>query len=356
MLNDPVKAANDGPLKKRKLCLILTACLVLLMVGGLVFVIYGAPDIPLKLWSVAFSPDGKMLVTGGGQDAPEAVPQIGEVVIWNAATGRKKKIIQQQWGVRRAVFSADGKFIATADFGGKTRLLDSATGKTKALLTSQFSQVNAVAVSADSKLIAGCSFEGSITLWDSTGKEVGTLQAPNERILNLAISPDSQWLVAGCKQGNAYLFNLAQHGAPKVLQAYVGPTSYWSGIEAVAFAPNGQTFVTGGMMLRLWRTGSGDLMRELSREQNARLNGLAFSPDGRTLAGVDRDGWLALWNPATGDQTKSVRAHNGASFGVAFSPDGRRVATVARPDFAIKIWNSETLELLTTFRRAKAPR
>jgi WD40 repeat protein len=337
---------------KRKALLILAACLFLVLVVVLGFALRQRAGVPLQLWSVGFSPDGKLLVTGGGQDAPETLPQIGEVVIWNAANGKKKKIIPQQWGVRRAVFSPDGKFIATADFGGKTRLLDT-SGKTKAVLTPQFSQINAVAVSADSKLIAGCSFDGGVTIWDPVGKEVQTLQAPNERILNLAISPDSQWLVAGCKQGNAYLFNLTQHDQPRVLQAYTGPPSYWSGIEAVAFAPDGQSFATGGMMLRLWQTGAGTLIRELKREGSARLNCLAFSPDGAVLAGVDRDGWLALWNPQTGEQTKSVRAHTGASFGLAFASDGNRLATVDRKEYAIKIWDPQTFELKATFRRAK---
>jgi WD40 repeat protein len=342
-----------APSCKRTVAIILTTCLLASLVGLVYLVLQRHKAAPLQLWSVAFSPDGKALVTAGGQDAPETRPQVGEVVIWNAANGRKERIVRQQWGARRALFSPDGQFIATADFGGQTRLLDPTTGKTKARLTAQFSQVNALTISGDSKLIAGGSFDGSVLLWDPTGKEVGTLQAPNERILSLAMSPDSQWLVAGCKQGNAYLFNLAQRDTPKVLQAYVGPLSYWSGIEAVAFAPDGQSFATGGMQLRLWRTGSGALIRELQREGSARLNSLAFSPDGRTLAGVDRDGWLALWNPQTGEQTQSVQAHTGASFGLAYSPDGTRLATVDRKEFAIKLWDPQRLELQATFRRAK---
>jgi WD40 repeat protein len=107
------------------------------------------------------------------------------------------------------------------------------------------------------------------------------------------------------------------------------------------------------MNLRLWQAGSGDLIRELPRASDARINSLAFSPDGGTLAGVDRDGWLAIWNPATGELTKSLPAHTGPSFGMAFSPDGERLATVDRREFAIKIWNARTWELTATFYRAR---
>lgn len=122
----------------------------------------------------------------------------------------------------------------------------------------------------------------------------------------------------------------------------------------MAFAPNGESFVTGGMNLRLWEAGSGKLIREFERPSGARMNCLAFAPDGHSLAGLDRDGWLALWDPSTGERTGCVQAHNGPSFGLAFSPNGQRLATVSRIDFDVKIWNPDRLSLVTTFHRAKA--
>ena len=326
--------------RRRKLYFLLTACLILLLLlaGSLALLLRRSPgNTPSRPWSVAFSPDGKTLVTSGGPDAPDSQPQMGELVFWNAASGRKKRILPQPAGVRRAVFSPDGKFIVTADFAGTTKLLEPATGKTKATLTPHSSQVNAVAVSADSTLIAGGSFDGSITLWDVAGKELGTLLAPKEKILNLAISPDRQELVAGCREGHAYLFDLAQRGSPKVLKAYVGPQSYWSGMEAVAFAPDGESFVTGGMNLRLWETGSGKLIREFERPSGARMNCLAFSPDGRSLAGIDRDGWLALWDPSTGERTACVQAHSGLQVsGWPFRPTARNWRRFPEPILPLK--------------------
>lgn len=122
--------------RKRKFYLIPTVCLaLLLLVGSLALVIRRPPDTPSRLWSVAFSPDGKTLVTSGGPDAPGSRPQLGELVFWNATTGKKQRILPQAAGVRRAVFSPDGKFLATADFAGTTKLLDPSSGKTKATLT-----------------------------------------------------------------------------------------------------------------------------------------------------------------------------------------------------------------------------
>ncbi|SPE60778.1 exported hypothetical protein [Verrucomicrobia bacterium] len=348
---EPVPARAETA-RKRKLWLILAPALlvVLLLVFSLALFSHRTNPVAARPWSVAFSPDGKTLVTCGGPDAPTD-GAFGEVVFWNASTGKKKRVLAQTAAVRRVVFSPDGKFVATADFAGSTKLLDPGTGKTRAMLTPHSSLVNAVAISADSKLIAGCSYDGTITLWDTAGSESATLVLPKEKILNLAFSPDGQKLVAGCREGNAYLMDVAQHDAPKVLEAYVGPPSYWSGVEAVAFAPDGQSFMTGGMTLRLWRTDSADLIREFHRVSGARVNCLAFAPEGSAVAGVDRDGWLALWDPETGEKINSTHAHDGPAFGLAFSPDGQRLATVCRSEFVVKIWNSQTLALLATFHR-----
>jgi WD40 repeat protein len=353
LMGESAAGLKQGPPGRKKLFLFLGAgvVLVLAVVAGVLLFVRTEPDVPLRLWSVAYSPDGRTLLTTGGPDSAEAAPHIGDLVFWNASNGKKKRIVHQEWGVRRAVYSPDAKFIATADFGGKTRLLDPVTGQTKAMFA-QYSQVNAVAISADSKLIAGGTFEGFIVLWDTSGKQVATMQAPNERILNVALSPDSRWLVAGSKLGKAYLFDVTKHEVFQQLEAYIGPPSYLSGIEAVAFAPDGQTFVTGGMLLRLWRTSTGGLIRDLT-PCKTRLDCLAFSPDGRVLAGVDRDGWLARWDPETGQRANYIQAHKSASFGLAWSPDGHWLATVSRADLVIKIWNGETLELIKTFQRAK---
>ena len=103
-----------------------------------------------------------------GSDLADRADQLG--VAWP---------VQDHHGVRRAVFSPNATFIAVADFGGATKLLDASTGKLKATLTPHSSVVNALAVTADSKLIASGSFDGTITLWDSAGKELRTMLAPN---------------------------------------------------------------------------------------------------------------------------------------------------------------------------------
>jgi WD40 repeat protein len=305
---------------------------------------------PGQLWSVAFCPDGKTLVTTGGTDNPSALKQDGEIIFWNAANGTKLRILRQPWAVRRAVFTADGKYLAICDFGGATKLLDAISAEIKMNLPPHSSAVNALAVSADGKLFASGSADGTITLSDSKGKEQGTLIAEDGEIYSAALSPDNRWLLAGCK-GKSLLFDLAQGGPPKSVEAPAGGSPPgMQCAEAVDFAPDGRAFATGGMQVRLWDSGDGSLLRDLGMA-GARVNHLAFAPDGGGLFGVDDMGRLWNWHTAGGTEGATVQAHPGGSFGLAISPDGEKIATVGRMDFQLKIWSADNLQLLAAYAR-----
>jgi WD40 repeat protein len=337
----------------KKLLLALGLVLVIALCCFFAFRVFHQ-DPPAQFWSVSYSSDGKTIYTVGGPDDQKKRPQFGELLFWDAATGKTRQTTRYPWGVRRVVSSGNGKYLGICDFGGTTKLLDARTAKTIGNLTPHSGLVNALTISQDGNLIAGGGFDGVITLWDSTGKEVATpIILPGTQILSLATSPDGQKLVAGCR-GTAYLFDLLQKSPPKPVEAYRGdPNSYWRGIEGVAFGPDGKTFATGGVLVRLWDATEGNLIRDFPAGAQ-RVNALAFSPNGETLAGVDREGYLRLWDTTSGSQRTVTQAHKGPCFALAYSPDGRYIATTGRADWALKIWDAQTLKLIKTAYRAKA--
>jgi hypothetical protein len=75
--------------------------------------------------------------------------------------------------------------------------------------------------------------------------------------------------------------------------------------------------------------------------EGLRVAGLAFAPDGRTLACVGEDGKLWLWELATGKQRAGFRIPEGAT-GCTFSPDGWFVATWGKG--AVRLWATATGE------------
>ena len=109
-------------------------------------------------------------------------------------------------------------------------------------------------------------------------------------------------------------------------------------IDAVAYAPDGKTFVSadwnGELVSRNAATGAILWQVKLSRY----LHAVTFSPNGRWIATGGSDGKIRLLDAATGKTLRTLRGHDDAVLTVAFSPDGQRLATGGY-DESVRIWN-----------------
>jgi WD40 repeat protein/serine/threonine protein kinase len=90
----------------------------------------------------------------------------------------------------------------------------------------------------------------------------------------------------------------------------------------------------------------------LSGHENA-VSGIAFSPDGRTLASVGHDGTLRLWDTEKAEPRATIRGHTGSILALAFSPDGNTLATM-NDDRIISIWEMPGPRLKTTINGTEA--
>jgi WD40 repeat protein len=92
--------------------------------------------------------------------------------------------------------------------------------------------------------------------------------------------------------------------------------------------------------VRLYDCGTG-AVRSLAGHRDF-VSGLAFSPDGSTLATGSMDATIRLWNTATGQAIASLPGHMQETTDVAFSPDGRTLASLGRNE-SVKLWHLPTL-------------
>jgi WD40 repeat protein len=296
---------------------------------------------------LAFSPDGKILATGGYDNI---------LRLWDVTTGHKRTELAGHTGwIESLAFSPDGRTIASGGLDG-ARLWDVATGQGTAKLDA--CQVLAVAYAPDGNVLAtGAEDDGSVKIWDLPAAKVRARLAGlpgDDVVLALAFSPDGHTLAAVTidkdselssdqrviRSGNGStitLWDLALGRQPAVKHRVKAITEI---VWALAFSPDGRTLAaaTSKKEIRLW-----DLLslseRPPLRGHRRTVHGVAFSPDGKTLASGSLDKTVKLWDVTRGEELATFRGHTNAVKCLAFSPDGRTIASGSWDNTA-RLWDA----------------
>lgn len=290
-----------------------------------------APSNPPMVNSVAFSPDGRFVLTGSEDNLAR---------MWNAATGKLlRKFVGHSGGVMSVAFSPDGRQVLTGSRDSTARLWDAATGKELRRFKGDEVSVDAVAFSPDGRLVLTGGWDQTARLWDAaTGKELRRFVGHRLDVDSVAFSPDGRFVLTGSQDETARLWDA--NTGKEVRQFVAHPHNdrhipYQ--ISSATFSPDGRYVATVNYLeTQLWDTASGK--RRWVIEGHYQTG--AFSHDGRyLLVGGHDPGVAYLLDAATGKEIRRFMGHAENIESVAFSPDGRQVLTGGE-DGTARLWDA----------------
>ncbi len=240
-------------------------------------------------------------------------------------------------------YSSNGSLIAVSGYSDKINLLNPANGTTVREISRTSSRGFAsLAFSPDGKLLAGLTFDNTLQIWQtSDGALLQTLPIQIENSVlsgDLKFSPDSQLLAAGTTKMGVKIWQVKDMAIVHEFPA---------ARNSLTFSPDGTTMATidkDSSQLQLWRINDWQLLTSLKKDK---LGGkLTFSPDGKQVYIAEET--ITAWNIVDGTFKKIVELDKDQILqNAAFSPDGKLVATVNwnrytvdRPDDSVMVvWN-----------------
>jgi WD40 repeat protein len=298
--------------------------------------------------ALVYSPDGKLLVSAGGNDAT--------VRIWKADTGELLHLLRSHlYSVRAVAFSPNGKLLAAAgdslfdpnEEGDdcSTQIWDCATWKEQHRLRGHAARVNALAFAPNSMILASADGKGTIRLWDpTTGKSLPSPAGHDRPALSVAFSPDSKRLASASVDNTIRLWDLS-NGHSRVFKGHQNM------VELVAFSPDGGRLISSGndKTIRIWDASTAQNIQTIDPIATGEVQGhfspLAISPDGKMIVGEGSHGWFCCWETSTGNRKIDVQPDRGGITAVGFAPDGTTAAVATLAGAIVRV----RLPTLTAF-------
>ncbi|MHC4601550.1 MAG: hypothetical protein ACYS47_21355, partial [Planctomycetota bacterium] len=289
---------------------------------------------------VAFSPDGRTLLTSGSGM---------ETTLWEATTGRVLKTFPKARDADRLAF-LPGRDAFLAAIGNDALTFDLSSGEVRQTFQGHTGKVAGIALFADDRRFATASSDGTVRVWDiPSGAPLMTLQDRGQEVRSVAVTPDSRYAISYGSKKETVIWDLNAGKEARRFNALPG-NSYGH----VVFVWGGRSFmVSSGALMRRFDVDS-ELKVTNFIETGQNIRGLAPTPDGLRVVTAGDGRVVKIWDMHTGEMETWLYGHTAAIEGIALSPDGARLATAGRDGF-LRVWDVREGEEKDLFRGSASP-
>jgi WD40 repeat protein len=273
------------------------------------------------VFDVAFSPDGSRIAVAG-------FPTNGTAKIWDATTGQELlNLPHNNDGAVALAFSPDGKILLTGSSDTIWRLWDTSTGAVLRVGYGHASLIEGVAFDPSGTRFATASEDGLAKVWDTaTGRELVTLAGHASGLIGVAFSADGNRLFTVSRAYDVKVWDVS----PTAGGEWLVLAGHTDRVMKSIYSPDGTLIATASVdnTVKIWDAVTGQEIRTLGGEFTDGIWDISFSPDGKRIVastGIG-NGIAKMWDVMKGQELLTLPT-NGER--MVFSPDGTRLVTPA---------------------------
>jgi len=279
------------------------------------------------VWSVAWSPDGKMIASAGGDKT---------VQVWDAANGN---LLYTYTGHTDSVYavawSYDSKRIASASYDNTVQVWDAIDGYFPAIYAEHTGWVWSVAWSHDGKYIASGGGDKTVRVWDaSTTDNLYVYSNHAGYIHDLAWSPDNKRIASASADKTVQIWEALSGSLLYTYQPY--DTTPWG----VSWSPDGKRIASAGddKTVQVWDAANGD-HRYIYPGHSDIVYAVAWSSDGKYIASGSAVKTVQVLDVASGNNTFTYPGHSDTIRSISWSPNNKYIAS-ASWDKTVQVWQA----------------